>query len=96
MGRWAQEREVVGGTATAQPESTRGPHMVELKPTEALVGDPEAGEDADTVARPHVRPHDRRDRIWPACIAAPVLGRVPTEHRSCAPLARPVREGQAA
>jgi hypothetical protein len=96
MSHWAEEHKVVGRAAAAQPESTRGPHMVELKPTKAVVGDPEAPEYAATVPFPDVGPHDRRDRIWPACIAAPVLGRVPTEHQSCAPLARPVREGQAA
>ena len=54
--------------------------MVELKPTEALVGDPEAGEGTDPAARPDVRPHGRRDRVRRAGPAMPVLGRVPAEH----------------
>ena len=54
--------------------------MVELKPTDAVVGDPEAAEDAEAVTRPNVRPHGRVDRIERQLSAAPVLGRVATEH----------------
>jgi hypothetical protein len=39
--------------------------MVELESTEAVVRDPDAGEDAALVAGPDVRPHSRRDWVRP-------------------------------
>ena len=48
--------------------------MVELEPTEAVVRDPEAGEDAVLVAGPDVGPHGRRDRIAPCDVPALVGG----------------------
>ena len=57
MGGRAEEYEVVGGAATAQPEPARCPDVVELKLTEAVVRDPELHEDAIAVTRPHLRPH---------------------------------------
>ncbi|HEY5436014.1 MAG TPA: hypothetical protein VIK13_12335, partial [Candidatus Limnocylindrales bacterium] len=59
----------------------RGSHMVELKLTEAVVGDPEPREDAIAVASPHPRPHAGWDRIRRAGNAAPVPGRVAAQHR---------------
>lgn len=44
MGRRALEHQVVGGAATPQPESARGPHVVELGLSETLVEDPRPGE----------------------------------------------------
>jgi hypothetical protein len=55
--------------------------MVELKLTEAVVGDPEPREDATTVTRPDPRPDTGWDRISRARITAPVAGRVAAQHR---------------
>jgi len=65
MGPGAQQHEITGLAGALEPESARGPHMVELKATQALVWNPDAGKDADAVTRPDVRPHGRRDRIRP-------------------------------
>jgi hypothetical protein len=81
MGRWAQEHQVVHCAAAPHPEATRCPDVVELKLTEAVVRDPELHEDATAVTRPHLRPHIRRDRTWRAGNAAPMSGRVATQHR---------------
>src|ERR1035437_7366900 len=81
MGGRAEEHQVVRGAAAAQAKPARGPHMVELKPTEALVGDPEPREDARAVTRPHQRPNAGRDRIPRAGITAPMPGRVAAQHR---------------
>jgi hypothetical protein len=44
------------------------------------VGDPEPREDAIAVTRPDKRPHRRRDWIQRTRNAAPMPGRVATEH----------------
>ena len=62
--------------------------MVELKLTEAVMGDPEPREDTVAVTRPHLGPHIRRDRIRRAGISAPVPARVATQHRSIEPAIR--------
>jgi hypothetical protein len=54
--------------------------VVELKLTEALVGDPETGEDAAAVPFPDEGPHGRGDRVTRTQVAALVPGRVAAEH----------------
>ena len=55
--------------------------MVDLKPAEALVGDPEAAEDTTAVAGPDMLAHDRRDRI-PRCEdPRPPATRIAPRHR---------------
>jgi hypothetical protein len=44
------------------------------------VGDPEAGEDAATVARPHVRPHGLRDWVRVEMAPGSPRGGVPAQH----------------
>ena len=57
MGNRAKEDEIVGRASASQPEPARGPDVVELEPTEAVVEDPEPPEDATAVASPYLRSH---------------------------------------
>ena len=54
--------------------------MVELKLPEAVMSDPEPGEDAAAVTSPHLGPHTGRDRIRRARITAPITARVAAKH----------------
>src|SRR5664280_2843933 len=81
MGNRAEKDEIVRCAAAPQPEPARCPDVVELKLTEAVMGDPEPREDAIAVPSPHQRAHARRDRIWRAGNAATLPGRVATQHR---------------
>ena len=81
MGNRAEKDEIVEGAAASQPEPARGPDVVELKPTEAVMEDPEPREDANAVTRPHLRSYARRNRIGRAGIAATMPGRVAAQHR---------------
>ena len=54
--------------------------MVELKPTKAVVGDPEAPEYAATVPFPDVGPHDLRDRVPEGKAPGSPRGGVATQH----------------
>jgi hypothetical protein len=59
VGPGTKQHEVVRAAGAPQPQATRGPDMVELKATEAVVRDSQAGKDAAAVASPHLRPHGR-------------------------------------
>jgi len=79
VGRRTQQDEVVGRAPAAQPEATRGPHVVELEGSETEMGDPETAEDAAPVPGPDMDPHGRGDRVRPR--RAPLPGdRIAAEH----------------
>jgi hypothetical protein len=63
VGRRTEQDEVVGRAPATQPEASRCPDVVELELTEAVVGNPEVGEDAAPVPLPDVGPHGRGDRV---------------------------------
>jgi hypothetical protein len=83
MGHRAEKDEIVRGAAAPHAKPARCPDVIELKLTEAVVGDPKASEDADAVACPDVRPHGRRDRILSPTISHGSSSRlVSAQHRS--------------
>jgi len=66
VGPGTQQHEIAGRAGTPDAKPTRGPHMVEFGPAEAIVRDSQLGEDAALIAGPHLRPHGGWDRVAPA------------------------------
>jgi hypothetical protein len=80
MGGRAQHHQIVGCAPAADAQSSRCSDVIELEPTEAVVGDPQPAKDAASVAPPDVCPHRRRDRVRPPDALRSPMGGVAAEH----------------